>query len=136
MRRIQIRLFVLAQVRLATLDERGQTTAEYVLLILGAATIAILVTSWASGTDKVGRLFDRMLAQTHVVGTAVFAIYVADALGYTGSVGVQLYKDLIAGETTRLDFFRAFTYALSAGSAALILVSAGLILRSTRTQVK
>ncbi|HBA94285.1 MAG: class III signal peptide-containing protein [Acidimicrobiales bacterium] len=61
MRRIQIRLFVLAQVRLATLDERGQTTAEYVLLILGAATIAILVTSWASGTDKVGRLFDRVL---------------------------------------------------------------------------
>jgi len=32
-----------------------------VLLILGAATIAILVTSWASGTDKVGRLFDRVL---------------------------------------------------------------------------
>ena len=61
MRRIQIRLFVLAQVRLAPLDERGQTTAEYVLLILGAATIAILVTSWASGTDKVGRLFDRVL---------------------------------------------------------------------------
>jgi hypothetical protein len=81
-------------------------------------------------------LFDRMLATTHVIGTAVFAIYVADALGYTGSVGVQLYKDLVAGETTRLDFFRAFTYALSAGSAALILVSAVLILRSTRTQVK
>ena len=81
-------------------------------------------------------LFDRMIATTHVVGTAVFAIYVADALGYTGSVGVQLYKDLVAGETTRLDFFRTFTYALSVGSAALILVSAVLILRSTRTQVK
>ena len=50
-----------ALVRLSTLDDRGQTTAEYVLLILGAATIAILVTSWASGTDKVGRLFDRVL---------------------------------------------------------------------------
>ena len=48
MRRIHIRLFVFAQVRLATLDNLGQTTAEYVLLILGAATIAILVTSWAS----------------------------------------------------------------------------------------
>ena len=42
-------------------DEAGQTTAEYVLLILGAATIAILVTSWASATDKVGRLFDRVV---------------------------------------------------------------------------
>ncbi|MBC8365078.1 MAG: class III signal peptide-containing protein [Actinobacteria bacterium] len=43
------------------LDDRGQTTAEYVLLILGAATIAILVTSWATGTDRVTRLFDRVL---------------------------------------------------------------------------
>jgi len=42
-------------------DDAGQTTAEYVLLILGAATIAILVTSWASATDKVGRLFDRVV---------------------------------------------------------------------------
>ena len=42
-------------------DDAGQTTAEYVLLILGAATIAILVTSWASATDKVSRLFDRVI---------------------------------------------------------------------------
>ena len=43
------------------LDDSGQTTAEYVLLILGAATIAILVTSWATGTDRITRLFDRVL---------------------------------------------------------------------------
>lgn len=50
-------------------DDRGQTTAEYVLLILGAATIAILVTSWASATDKVSRLFDRVLnSLTNKVG--------------------------------------------------------------------
>ncbi len=75
-------------------------------------------------------LFDRMIASTQVIGTAVFAIYVADALGYTGSVAVQLYKDLVAGEATRLAFFRSFTYALSAGAAGLILASAALILRS------
>jgi len=46
---------------LMTLDDRGQTTAEYVLLILGAATIAILVTSWATGTDRITRLFDKVL---------------------------------------------------------------------------
>ncbi|HIG25100.1 MAG TPA: class III signal peptide-containing protein [Acidimicrobiia bacterium] len=46
---------------LYTLDDRGQTTAEYVLLILGAATIAILVTSWATGTGKVTQLFDKVL---------------------------------------------------------------------------
>jgi len=45
-------------------------------------------------------------------------------------VAVQLYKDLVAGEATRLAFFRSFTYALSAGAAGLILASAALILRS------
>jgi hypothetical protein len=79
-------------------------------------------------------LFDRMIAQTQVIGTAVFAIYVADALGYTGSVAVLLFKDLVADEATRLDFLRSFTYLLSAGSAGLILVSAVLILRGGRTR--
>ena len=50
-----------ATLRERGLDDRGQTTAEYVLLILGAATIAILVTSWATGTDRITRLFDRVL---------------------------------------------------------------------------
>ncbi|MDP7542270.1 MAG: class III signal peptide-containing protein [Acidimicrobiales bacterium] len=51
----------LASLSERALDDRGQTTAEYVLLILGAATIAILVTSWATGTDRITRLFDRVL---------------------------------------------------------------------------
>lgn len=81
-------------------------------------------------------LFDRMIAQTHVIGTAVFAIYVADALGYTGSVAVLLFKDLVVGEATRLDFFRSFTYLLCVGSSGLILVSAALILRSRKTRIR
>ena len=81
-------------------------------------------------------LFDRMIAQTHVVGTAVFAIYVADALGYTGSVVVLLFKDLVAGEATRLDFFRSFTYFLCVGSSVLILTSAILILRNRGTRIR
>lgn len=55
-------------------------------------------------------LFDRMIASTKVIGTAVFAIYLADAIGYTGSVGIQLYKDLIQSEMTRLGFFVGYTY--------------------------
>ena len=58
-------------------------------------------------------LFERMIASTRVVGTAVFAIYVADALGYTGAVGVQLYKDFFAGGETRLEFFHNLTYAMA-----------------------
>jgi hypothetical protein len=58
-------------------------------------------------------LFDRLMASTGFVGTAVFAIYLADALGYTGSVAIQLYKDLWAGEQSRLAFLHAMTYAMS-----------------------
>lgn len=58
-------------------------------------------------------LFDRTIALTRFAGTAVFAIYLADALGYTGSVGIQLYKDLFARDIARLDFFRTFTYTMS-----------------------
>jgi Flp pilus assembly pilin Flp len=42
-------------------DERGQSTAEYALLLLAAATIALIVVSWASGTGKIGELFDAVV---------------------------------------------------------------------------
>ncbi len=45
----------------------GQTTAEYALVLLGAAAIASLVISRASGTDAIGRLMDFVLA--HVIGS-------------------------------------------------------------------
>ena len=66
-------------------------------------------------------LFDRLLASTRVVGTAVFAIYLADAIGYTGSVGIQLFKDMAQSEVSRLSFFKNFTYFMSAvGTFCLI----------------
>lgn len=132
-------------------DNYWGLSAAFALMIAGAATLG--VSTWMLDTGAIGGLtwmvlvgigsylayvpygsilFDRMIASTRVVGTAVFAIYVADALGYSGSVGVQLYKDLGAGAATRLDFFRAFTYALSLGSTALLSISAVLILRDCR----
>jgi hypothetical protein len=69
-------------------------------------------------------LFDRMIASTGFAGTAVFAIYLADAIGYTGSVGVQLLKDLGDPSATRLAFFRNFTYLLSVLGAATLLTAA------------
>ena len=45
----------------------GQTTAEYALVLLGAAAIASLVITWASKTDAIGKLFDFVLA--HVIGS-------------------------------------------------------------------
>src|SRR6266566_290368 len=54
-------------------------------------------------------LFERLIASTRAAGTAVFAIYLADAIGYTGSVGVQLFKDLSHREMSRLGFFKSFS---------------------------
>ena len=57
-------------------------------------------------------LFERVMASTKVAGTAVFAIYLHDAIGYTGSITVQLYKDLGQGELNYFEFLRGFTWLL------------------------
>ncbi|GAA5482048.1 hypothetical protein Hsar01_01263 [Haloferula sargassicola] len=74
-------------------------------------------------------MFDRMIALTRFGGTAVFAIYVADSLGYTGSVGVQLYKDLFAENTERLEYFRCLTYGMSLGGLPLMALAMIYFLR-------
>jgi Flp pilus assembly pilin Flp len=38
--------------------ERGQTSAEYALVLFGAASVAMLVALWARNTDQVGKLLD------------------------------------------------------------------------------
>lgn len=42
-------------------DERGQATAEYALVLLGAAAVALLVVAWATKTDLIGDLFDSVM---------------------------------------------------------------------------
>ena len=76
-----------------------------------------------------------MIASTRVVGTAVFAIYVADAIGYMGSVGLQFYKDYAQREMSRLVFFRGFTYFLSVRGVIFLVASALYFLRKTRRSV-
>ena len=41
--------------------DAGQTTAEYALVLVGVAAIALLVVAWATDTNKIGRLFDGVL---------------------------------------------------------------------------
>jgi len=41
--------------------ERGQTTAEYALVLLGAAGIALLLLGWATQSGAIGALFDAVL---------------------------------------------------------------------------
>ena len=45
----------------------GQTTAEYALVLLGAAAIASLLIAWASSSDSIGQLMDFVLS--HIMGS-------------------------------------------------------------------
>ena len=44
-----------------TRGERRQATAEYALVLLGAAAVALLLVAWATDTDAIGRLLDGVL---------------------------------------------------------------------------
>jgi hypothetical protein len=44
-------------------EDDGQATAEYALVLLGAAAVALLVVSWATKTNVVGRLLDVVFGQ-------------------------------------------------------------------------
>jgi len=67
-------IVLLLSIRLATrlsalrADDRGQATAEYALVLLGAALVALLLIGWATaggGAAKIGHLLD------HVIDTIV-----------------------------------------------------------------
>ena len=52
----------------ARLDrDEGQSTAEYALVLLGAAAVALLLAAWATKSDKITKLLnsvlDRVLSQ-------------------------------------------------------------------------
>jgi Flp pilus assembly pilin Flp len=49
--------------RLSTDTERGQATAEYALVIVAAAAIALALVVWASATGTLSSLFDTVLAK-------------------------------------------------------------------------
>ena len=42
-------------------EDSGQTTAEYALVIIGAAAVALLLLTWATGTGTISDLFDRVV---------------------------------------------------------------------------
>ncbi|HEY2813847.1 MAG TPA: DUF4244 domain-containing protein [Acidimicrobiales bacterium] len=59
-------LFVYMQaalVRLRWSDDRGQTTAEYALVLLGAAAVALALVAWATKSGKITELLDAVIDQ-------------------------------------------------------------------------
>jgi len=62
---LMIRMFLTMQSRVDTAvrgDDRGQTTAEYALVLLGAAGVAMLLLGWATKSGAIGKLFDVVLS--------------------------------------------------------------------------
>ena len=44
-------------------SEEGQSTAEYALVILGAAAVALLLLTWAGSTGAIANLFDSVVSR-------------------------------------------------------------------------
>lgn len=62
---LMIRMFLTMQTRIDDSlrgDDRGQTTAEYALVMLGAAGVAMLLLGWATKSGAIGKLFDVVLS--------------------------------------------------------------------------
>ena len=49
--------------RVAVSREGGQTTAEYALVILAAAAVAIVLIAWARSSGKLPAFFDKIIDQ-------------------------------------------------------------------------
>jgi hypothetical protein len=78
-------------------------------------------------------LFDRTIAALGIVATAVFLIYVSDAVAYSGAVALQLYKALGQADISKLQFFRYFSYVTSAICVVCLALSGSYFLRRART---
>lgn len=67
-------MFLSAYVRLLWMlqhplrDEEGQATAEYALVILAAAAVAVVLIAWARSSGKLPAFFDNIIDQ--VTGSA------------------------------------------------------------------
>ncbi len=67
--------------------------------------------------------FDRLLAAFNVTGTVGFVMYVADSIGYLGSVGVLFYKQFGQRQLSWLEFFSNGAYVLSITGSCLAIGS-------------
>jgi len=115
----------------------------HALMILGAATIGIATYAFEAGwidglawmiaggaglyicyTPYNSVLFERLLAASRHVGAVGFLMYLADTIGYGGSIGLLLLKNFAAVELDWLSFFVNGAYVASAASIALVVASA------------
>lgn len=106
-------------------------------VMVGLST-AIFELGWISGTTWVTTvglglylayvpfgciLFDRIIALMGTPATALFTIYLTDAIGYTGSIIVVLYKKFGQSEASKLEYFQSFAYLTAAICVVSFLLS-------------
>lgn len=60
---LSLRLWCATHTARTCRDDRGQTTAEYGLVILAAGTLALAVILWARSSDSVTGLFESVIQQ-------------------------------------------------------------------------
>lgn len=68
-------------------------------------------------------LFDQIIASTRFHGTAVFAIYVCDGVGYIGAVSLYFLRGSLFGEMDKLAFFKEFTWVMAILGLVCLIVS-------------
>lgn len=68
-------------------------------------------------------LFDRLIATFKYISTVGFLIYLADAFGYLGSIGVMMYKEFGQSTVSWLNFFISAGYVMSITGSVLIVSS-------------
>jgi hypothetical protein len=64
--------------------------------------------------------FDRLIANFKYESNVGFLIYLADSVGYLGSVSVVLYKELGQSNTHVVDFFKTGGYAIALAGTIFI----------------
>ncbi|HEY1329968.1 MAG TPA: DUF4244 domain-containing protein [Actinomycetota bacterium] len=58
----------MSRLRTRSRDQSGQTTAEYALVILAAAAVAVVLIAWAKSSGKLPAFFDQIIDD--VMGSA------------------------------------------------------------------
>lgn len=67
--------------------------------------------------------FDRIIAAFKYISTVGFLIYLADSVGYVGSMGVLIYRSFGQANMSWLSFFMSTGYVLSIAGSILIILS-------------
>ncbi|BBM83864.1 DUF5690 family protein [Candidatus Uabimicrobium amorphum] len=121
----RIGLFVTHYIMLAGTLLIGISTLLYDFQVINGAVWMILVGLglYLAYVPYGCVLFDRLIAAFGVTATAVFMIYVTDAVGYIGTIAINLYKNFSYNEMSMLSFFRYFSYITSVLCSACFIAS-------------